>query len=119
LARLLSRLHRRKIYHNDFKDANIVVSATSPGDEKFFLLDVEGVRRCWYVSGRRRLKNLVQLNRTLGKFLTQADKLFFLKAYLGSAPVESRITHRWVRRVVSATERAEQRSLRRAARALV
>ena len=26
LARLLSRLHRRKIYHNDFKDANIVVN---------------------------------------------------------------------------------------------
>jgi serine/threonine protein kinase len=116
LARLLSRLHRRKIYHNDFKDANIVVSASSPGDEKFFLLDVEGVRRCWYVSGRRRLKNLVQLNRTLGKLLTQADKLFFLKAYLGSAPVDSRITRRWVRRVVSATEKADQRSFRKAAR---
>jgi hypothetical protein len=116
LARLLSGLHRQRIYHNDLKDANILVCATCPGDEKFFLLDLEGVRRCWYLSGRRRVKNLVQLNRTLGQLLSRADKLFFLHAYLESARVNLKTRRRWVGRIVSATARADQRSLHKLAR---
>jgi hypothetical protein len=106
---LLSQLHQQRIYHNDLKDANIVVRATAPGDEKFFLLDLEGVRRCWYVSRRRRIKNLVQLNRTLGTILSRADKLCFLDAYLGSSKVPYPIRRRWVRRILGATEKADHR----------
>jgi hypothetical protein len=116
LARLLGGLHRQRIYHNDLKDANILVSAAQPGDEKFFLLDLEGVRRCWYVSRRRRVKNLVQLNRTLGQLLSRADKLFFLRAYLQGPLVDAGMRRRWVRRTVSATERADQRSFDKHAR---
>jgi hypothetical protein len=109
LARLLSQLHQQRIYHNDLKDANIVVRATAPGNEKFFLLDLEGVRRCWYVSRRRRIKNLVQLNRTLGTLLSRTDKLCFLDAYLGTSRMPYPIRRRWARRVFSATEKADHR----------
>jgi hypothetical protein len=109
LAGLLSRLHEHKIYHNDLKDANIVIRVAAPGGDGFFLLDLEGVRRCWYVSGRRRIKNLVQLNRTLGKFLSQTQKLFFLDAYLGSNVPTSQVRRRWIRHILDATARADRR----------
>jgi serine/threonine protein kinase len=110
LASLLKQLHQKSIYHNDLKDANIMVRNDCGGVDKLFLLDLEGVRRCWYVSRRRRIKNLVQLNRTLGNFLSQADKLFFLKIYLGSVRGGARTRRPWARRVLRATRSADLRS---------
>jgi serine/threonine protein kinase len=109
LAGLLSRLHRQRIYHNDLKDSNIVVRPTDRNDHTFFLLDLEGLRRCWYVSGRRRIKNLVQLHRTLGTILSRTHKLYFLDAYLGPHGAACRNKRRWIRRILNATEKADQR----------
>jgi len=55
LASLFVGLHEHGIYHNDLKDANILVHDGSSG-EHFALLDLEGVRHCWYLSRRRRVK---------------------------------------------------------------
>jgi len=110
LARLFNRLHQNRIYHNDLKDANIFVTVSARGDEHFFLLDLEGVRRCWYLSRRRRVKNLVQLDRTLGKRLARTAKLYFLKTYLGETFASKRNKRRWVTQVLRATKRANVRS---------
>jgi len=110
LARLFNRLHQNRIYHNDLKDANIFVTVSARGDEHFSLLDLEGVRRCWYLSRRRRVKNLVQLDRTLGKCLARTAKLYFLKTYLGETFASKRNKRRWVTQVLRATKRANVRS---------
>ena len=83
LARLFWFLHRDKIYHNDLKASNIlVVEESASSAELFHLIDLQGLRRCVYISRRRRAKNLAQLNRTLGAFMTTTERLFFLDAYL-------------------------------------
>ena len=47
-----------------------------------YLLDLEGVRQFRALSESRRIKNLVQLNRTLGRYLRDVQKLCVLRAYL-------------------------------------
>jgi len=102
LARLFRTLHRAGIYHNDLKANNILVLSDPAGrsdpksadpccrdprsSERFFrLIDLEGLRSCFLVSWRRRIKNLAQLNRTLGSHLSRAEKLVFLNAYLNAS----------------------------------
>lgn len=86
LAALFRSLHGQQIYHNDLKDANILAVA-EPNDQsyRFYLLDLEGVRRYARLGEKRKLKNLVQLNRTLGRYLRAPEKMFFLKCYLESS----------------------------------
>ena len=113
LAKLFRQLHQGGIYHNDLKDANILVAAKAVGDERFFLLDLEGLRSCWYIPKRRCVKNLVQLNRTLGKLLTQSGKLLLLKAYLGRDFCDRSKRRRWVLDIVRESDRMSRRSLRK------
>jgi hypothetical protein len=111
LSRLFRRLHQERIYHNDLKDFNILVRKDRLGKEEFFLLDLEGVRRCGYLSKRRRLKNLVQLNRTLGRLLTRNERLYFLNAYLHheTGSRESRL--RWIKEILLASKKGDRLSL--------
>ena len=85
LASLFKSLHGQDIYHGDLKDANIlVVPSTDARADCFFLLDLEGIRRYRRLSDRRRIKNLVQLNRTLGRHVRRTEKLYFLARYMSS-----------------------------------
>jgi serine/threonine protein kinase len=106
LAALFKMLHDRGIYHNDLKDANILVV---PEKEKmsFYLLDLEGVRLYASLNHRRRIKNLVQLNRTLGRFTRRADKLYFLKVYLGQVFRNRLQKRRWMTEVVEQSRRRD------------
>jgi hypothetical protein len=82
LARLLSSLHAKRLYHNDLKAANLLIRASAaPPYGVFNIIDLQGMRQCLYVSKRRRIKNLAQLNRTLGILLNKTEKLFFLSCY--------------------------------------
>ncbi len=83
LGQLFHQLHERGVYHNDLKDANILaLRDTADGGLRLYLLDLEGVRHYSRLSANRKLKNLVQINRTLGKLLNRCEHLIFLKAYL-------------------------------------
>ena len=82
LARMLNSLHKQKIYHNDLKASNVLVLDRSPPTQEVLsLIDLQGLRKCFYVSKRRRIKNLAQLNRTLGTVLSKTQRLFFLESY--------------------------------------
>jgi tRNA A-37 threonylcarbamoyl transferase component Bud32 len=84
MGELFRSLHEQAVYHNDLKDANILVHSDPSGEvEHFYLLDLEGIRHYRNLNRRRQIKNLVQLNRTLGKYLRRVDKVRFLEAYLG------------------------------------
>ena len=112
LARLFHSLHAQKIYHNDLKDANIlaVVRGSDPSIE-LFLLDLEGVRRCLRLSERRRIKNLTQLYRTLGKYVSPSRRLFFLKCYLGPLFADRRRKHELIRDVLRCAKQMEASKL--------
>ncbi len=106
---LVRSLHKQAVYHNDLKDANILVRLDlAGGAEQFYLLDLEGIRRHRKLNRRRRIKNLVQLNRTLGKYLRPADKIRFLESYLGAAFSNRAHKRDWVGRVLKQSKRLDR-----------
>lgn len=114
IARLFAELHRAGIYHGDLKDANVLVRRE--GDAMAcFLLDVEHVRRGRSVPRRRRVKNLVQLHRTLGRLATARENLLFLRAYLGDQGCSRSVRRAWWRRVSAAASRKDLRHALRGA----
>src|SRR5262249_36419442 len=79
LGAFFRRLHAAGVYHNDLKDVNLLVTGPLSAP-RFTLLDLERVT-LGDVSDRRRVKNLVQLARTLGPLATRTDRARFLAAY--------------------------------------
>jgi tRNA A-37 threonylcarbamoyl transferase component Bud32 len=107
LAHLFLNLHSQGIYHNDLKDANILAVDGSGGGVRFFLLDLEGVKRYATLSVKRRVKNLVQLHRTLGLYLRQTDKLIFLKCYLGASFARRKVRRKLVEKLLRESRRLD------------
>jgi tRNA A-37 threonylcarbamoyl transferase component Bud32 len=109
IGELFRCLHQQNVYHNDLKDANILVQPEfSTGGEHFYLLDLEGIRRYRRLNRRRQTKNLVQLTRTLGKYLRATEKLRFLESYLGPS-FSNRIDKRdWVVSVLRQSNRLDR-----------
>jgi len=96
LASVFESLHVQGIYHGDLKDANIlVVPSTDARADCFFLLDLEGIRKYRRLSDRRRIKNLVQLNRTFGRHVRRTEKLYFLARYMSSRFDDRRRKRLW------------------------
>ena len=109
LAALFHSLHAQQIYHNDLKDANIlVVSERNEPGFRFYLLDLEGVKRVPSLSAKRKIKNLVQIQRTLGGYLSASDKLFFLKHYLGYQYTDRKVRHQWIVDVLNQSDRVDE-----------
>jgi tRNA A-37 threonylcarbamoyl transferase component Bud32 len=114
LARIFRSLHSKKIYHGDLKASNILVlDRRARIEERFSLIDLAGVRKCFYVSTRRRIKNLAQLNRTLGAFLTKTERLFFLKAYMDFRFSSRTKKREIIDNILAATRRQLEREKRR------
>jgi hypothetical protein len=110
VACLFRTLHSQRVYHGDLKDVNIIVVAGEPGQaDCFFLLDLEGIRRYVRLSRRRRVKNLVQLNRTFGRYVRSNDKMYFLKEYLTAEFSDSRERRRWAMQVLGRSSRLDRR----------
>jgi hypothetical protein len=117
LAGLFRSLHEQNIYHDDLKDANILaVPNGAERPESFFLLDLEGVRRCSTLSERRRVKNLVQLERTLGRHLRRIDRLVFFKSYLGASFADRRLRRKRLETILAAARRVDRAKARAARR---
>ena len=68
-------------------------------------IDLQGVRKCFYLSKRRRIKNLAQINRTLGNHLTTTEKLSFIKAYIGDEISDRRYARHLIRSILKETSR--------------
>ena len=111
LALTFQALHRQGVYHNDLKDANIIV-VFERNREVFYLLDLEGTRRFSDINLRRRIKNIVQLNQTLGRLLRRTEKMYFLKVYLDSSFASKPIKRRWVTAVLEQSRRRDLKSRR-------
>jgi hypothetical protein len=105
LARLLKSLHETRIYHDDLKAANILALKKRAATEEIFLIDLQGVRKCFYLSRRRRIKNLAQINRTLGNHVTRTEKLSFIKAYVGDRIFDRRNSRQLILSILKETNR--------------
>ena len=113
LARLFAALHAAGVYHNDLKDANVLVRAGTEGVVEHYLLDLEHVRQRQSVSTGQRVKNLVQLHRTLGRLASMRENLYFLRTYLGDEGRLPSCRRCWRRRVCAAARRKDLRHVLR------
>jgi tRNA A-37 threonylcarbamoyl transferase component Bud32 len=86
LARWLSGLHAKEIFHRDMKACNIYVSEEGEG-WSFQLLDLEDIRLDRRVKGTDVFRTLLQLNTSIPKEITRADRMRFFREYCRLHPV--------------------------------
>jgi hypothetical protein len=106
LGDLFRRLHAAGVYHGDLKDVNVLIGGT-PSRPRCVLLDLENVSVPGRVSRRRRVKNLVQLARTLGRRASATDRARFLRTYLGTGTARD-ARRAWARAVLRRAARKDR-----------
>jgi hypothetical protein len=82
---------------------------------RIYFVDLDGFHRLARVSWRHRKRNLVQLDRSVGRFLSRSERLRFLYDYLGSRP-ERAEARRLVAELLEHRGRKEREYQRRRAR---
>ncbi len=100
----LLALYRTGLYHADTKASNLLVRAPDdPLQRTFYWIDLESARCGVRLSRRKILRNLVQLNGSLGRRVSEEDRFAFLHElartfpWLARPAVAERI-RRWTRR---------------------
>jgi len=86
VARQVRRLHDAGLYTRDLQETNLMVAEGERGEFRVWFLDLEDFRRLKRGAARNRMRNLVHLDRSIGRFLCRAARLAFLYAYLGGKP---------------------------------
>ena len=64
MGRMLQRLHDKGYSHRDLKAGNLLVRWEGPSPE-LVLLDLDGLKRTWHITQRRRYQGLMRLNVSL------------------------------------------------------
>ncbi len=108
VAAAVRRMHESGLYTRDLQETNLMLEAEGGGFRIHFV-DLEDFARARRVPLRRRLLNLVHLDRSIGRFVGRAGRLRFLYAYLGERPGRAEI-----RRTVAHLLRVRARLDRRA-----
>lgn len=116
LAAFLRAFHAIGLYSGDLKDDNILVAETPDSHWKFYLVDLDHVARS--LRPHRRLKNLVQLDRTLGRSARVSERLFFLFQYWGTPLPPRQQRHALLRDLLRLRGRKDREYARRRARHL-
>jgi tRNA A-37 threonylcarbamoyl transferase component Bud32 len=108
LARMIRRMHDAGFSHRDLKAPNILIA---PAGGQPVLVDLDGLREGAAVSAGRRARDLMRLSVSLDEWgvARQADRLRFLRTYLGRRGCMGAITVRRRRR----GDRRPARRLRR------
>jgi tRNA A-37 threonylcarbamoyl transferase component Bud32 len=81
-AQALRALHAKNIYHKDLSAKNVLVGHDSGGAMRFYFVDLDSIEFPPWLSLRRRIKNLAQLNGLPG-CITTADRVRFYMEYFG------------------------------------
>jgi hypothetical protein len=114
VARQVRRIHDAQLYTRDLQETNVMVADDEGHGFRVWFLDLEDFRRLRRVGWPQRARNLIHLDRSIGRFLCRAARLAFLYAYLGSKP-ERADARRIVNALLLLRARMEPRHLRRAA----
>ncbi len=123
LVLFLRKFHQAGLYSGDMKDENILVeegrqgAGPEPFDSStqlrtgsaqdrpaegwsFYLVDLERVEGYRKLSWRRRMKNLVQLDRTLGRKASRSERLLFLHSYMEKPSLDRAQWHTFITRIL-------------------
>lgn len=112
LGAYVRALHLAGLYPQDLRAANLIASAQGE-DWRFVLVDLDRVRSYRFLCFKRRIKNLVQLHRSVGRRARAPERMRFLFAYAaGKSKAERR---RIAAAVVELSERKEREYKRRGA----
>jgi hypothetical protein len=111
LAQTIRRLHAEGCYTRDLQETNLMLAAQD-GTLKVYFTDLEDFRRLPLVPWQLRLNNLLQLDRSIGRFISRTHRLRFLYDYWGenARRIEVRAL---VERLNCMRQRLERRKLRR------
>lgn len=110
VAREVKRMHDAGIYTRDLQETNVMVADDDAGGFRVWFIDLEDFRRDrgnGGVSRERRVRNLVHLDRSIGRFLCRAARLAFLYDYIGGRP-ERGEARRMVREVLAMRARIDR-----------
>ncbi|HUY26120.1 MAG TPA: lipopolysaccharide kinase InaA family protein [Candidatus Binataceae bacterium] len=112
VAREVKRMHDAGIYTRDLQETNVMVADDGAGNFRVWFIDLEDIRRVREVSRERRIRNLVHLDRSIGRFLCRAARLAFLYDYLGARPARE-LARRMVKDVLAMRARIDHSRARR------
>src|SRR5262249_45820282 len=114
VARQVRRIHDAGLYTRDLQETNLLVADDQGQGFRVWFLDLEDFRKLRRVGWPQRARNLIHLDRSIGRFLCRAARLAFLYAYLGGRP-ERREARRIVNELLLLRAQMERRHSRRAA----
>lgn len=78
-------LHDVGLYTSDLQETNLMLEQV--GDElKIYFVDLDGFRLVKHDEWKRRERALIQLDRSVGRFLSRSERLRFLYDYVGGRP---------------------------------
>jgi tRNA A-37 threonylcarbamoyl transferase component Bud32 len=83
LAQTIRNLHASGCYTLDLQETNLLLEGRGT-DVKIYFTDLEDYRWLPLVPSQFRLRNLVQLDRSIGRFVSRTHRLRFLHNYLGN-----------------------------------
>jgi tRNA A-37 threonylcarbamoyl transferase component Bud32 len=103
----ICRLHDAGIYTRDLQETNLMLEEQG-GDLRIWFVDFEDFRRARHVSSRRRMLNLIHLDRSIGRFASRAKRLRFFYDYFGGKPPREE-ARRLVDQYLATRDRVEAR----------
>jgi tRNA A-37 threonylcarbamoyl transferase component Bud32 len=107
IAREICRLHDAGLYTMDMQETNLMLEA-SGSEVRIYFLDLEDFRQARPVSWERRLRNLIHLDRSIGRFASRSRRLRFFYSYLGGKPPRAE-ARSLVRRLLEEKQRLDRR----------
>ena len=110
VAREIRRMHDSGIHTRDMQETNLMLEAHDHRLTIYFV-DLEDFRQVRKVSMRRRMLNLVHLDRSIGRFVCRSQRLRFFYNYLGERPAHDE-ARRLVGQLLEIRNRIERRKVR-------
>jgi len=111
VAECVRYLHDAGLFTSDLQETNLMLDLAD-GALRIYFVDLDGFRRLARVSWKRRRRNLVQLDRSVGRFMSRSERLRFLHTYLG-AQWDRQPVRRLVERLMDERARKEREFMRR------
>ena len=115
VARLIRTLHERGWSHRDLKAPNILLAPSNDGVERAWFIDLVGASRPFWLTRRRRMRDLARLNASFidRPGLSRTDRLRFLLCYLNSALIGRGDWKVWWTGIARATEGKMEKNRKR------
>jgi tRNA A-37 threonylcarbamoyl transferase component Bud32 len=114
VAAAVRRLHDSGLFSSDLQETNLMLDR-SGGALRIYFVDLDRFRRTAGVGWKRRRRNLVQLDRSVGRFMSRGERLRFLRVYLGEQ-VDRPERRKLVEQLMRERDRKDREFARRRAR---